>query len=762
MLALNLAPSPLTVEPRSERHFSATMPPKSHEIFDQFTEERDDNGALVRRRCKRCPNTYNASSSSSSLGHHLDHSHVTWKLKKEPAVSASVAASPEEDVHMEDAPAAAASSSSASVVSASPLQSPRRAQSVALQLAAQGQQSTLQAMAIAFAKNGIAHRVVQTPSFSTLLTTLGWRGALPTRRALREGLLAHATSLRNRLISRLRNSQTAVSVAIDGWTNVRHDKVTNVLVLQGGQAFYWCSITNDAESNTADWLASQLRPVLDKLMTVHRVRVVALVADNEAVMGALHTRLERDYPFLIRVPCAAHTIQLAVRDCLSSDEHATTVADFFSFVKHFEKKEHRHALLELQRARKVSPLVLRKPNDTRWNSLFLAIERAIEMQSELECCMPPHLHQRRDEFFTRLRALAEFLHPFRAATDTVQRDTATLSDVMAQFIKLLSHVRNSEFSSDAVLQRWQDFVNRNAVVACCILSFTPVPEGNDVQSALAFIRSFGTEYLTFYGASSLDSAVLSARLWQQIGDFNLRDGPFRMLQQHIDAARSIAHDDHGGFNPRRVWAQYALDDLELPAVALALLSVAASEAAVERSFSAQDAVHTKKRNRLGKDTVQAEMFVRFNHDALLRAQLSVAPSSLLELDDGYCSSDADTEVDISALFVQRKAATEEKQRKRHRQDDEDVEVASAVSSSSPPPQPARPPARTHSATQREIDAWLWFYIEQHTITHEYQWTREAKNALEAASLNRPRDSVPLPMAKQLLARLRTLVAPTEC
>jgi hypothetical protein len=353
----------------------------------------------------------------------------------------------------------------------------------------------LQLAAIAFAKNGIAHRVVQTPSFSALLAALGWRGAPPTRRSLREALLAHATDLRARLISRLRNSQTAVSVAIDGWTNVRHDKVTNVLVLQGGQAFYWCSITNDAESNTADWLASRLRPVLHTLMVIHRVRVVALVADNEAVMGALHTRIERDYPFLIRVPCAAHTIQLAVRDCLASEEHAQTVVDFLSFVKHFEKKEHRQALLELQRARKRPQLVLRKPNDTRWNSLYMAIKRALEMQTELECCMPPHLHQQRDEFFIRLRALTQFLQPFRTATDIVQSDTATLSDVKAQFNKLLSHVGDSEFSCDAVLQRWQNFVNRDAVVACCILSFAPVPESNDVQSALAFIRTFGTQYL---------------------------------------------------------------------------------------------------------------------------------------------------------------------------------------------------------------------------------------------------------------------------
>jgi hypothetical protein len=207
-----------------------------------------------------------------------------------------------------------------------------------------------------------------------------------------------------------------------------------------------------------------------------------------------------------------------------------------------------------------------------------------------------------------------------------------------------------------------------------------------------------------------------------------------------------------------VWAQYALDGLELPAVALALLSIAASEAAVERSFSAQDAVHTKKRNRLGRDTVQAEMFVRFNHDALLRAQQFASPTALLELDEGYCSSDADTEVDISALLEQRKERQEkDKQRKRQRQDDDEVVEVAAP----PPPSSVRPPARTHSSTQRQIDEWLWSYIEEHSITHEYQWTREAKNALEAASLNRPRDSVPLPMAKQLLARLRTLVSEPE-
>ena len=37
---------------------------------------------------------------------------------------------------------------------------------------------------------------------------------------------------------------------------------------------------------------------------------------------------------------------------------------------------------------------------------------------------------------------------------------------------------------------------------------------------------------------------------------------------------------------------------------------------MERSFSAQDAVHTEKRNRLSDSTVQDEMYIRFNLDAV--------------------------------------------------------------------------------------------------------------------------------------------------
>ena len=52
--------------------------------------------------------------------------------------------------------------------------------------------------------------------------------------------------------------------------------------------------------------------------------------------------------------------------------------------------------------------------------------------------------------------------------------------------------------------------------------------------------------------------------------------------------------------------------------AVAILSVCGSEAAVERTFSAQGLVHSDLLNRLGDATVEAEMFIKFNKATVTR------------------------------------------------------------------------------------------------------------------------------------------------
>ena len=60
------------------------------------------------------------------------------------------------------------------------------------------------------------------------------------------------------------------------------------------------------------------------------------------------------------------------------------------------------------------------------------------------------------------------------------------------------------------------------------------------------------------------------------------------------------------------WRLYLQQAPVISHAAIALLSVAGSEAAVERSFSAQGLVHSSRRSQLADEAVEAEMFIKFN------------------------------------------------------------------------------------------------------------------------------------------------------
>ena len=73
-----------------------------------------------------------------------------------------------------------------------------------------------------------------------------------------------AQQLRDSLVKELQAycRSSPITIAIDGWSNVNMTKVTNVVLLCDGQAYYWCSIVNSSNHNTAAWLCTALVEVL--------------------------------------------------------------------------------------------------------------------------------------------------------------------------------------------------------------------------------------------------------------------------------------------------------------------------------------------------------------------------------------------------------------------------------------------------------------------------------------------------------------------
>jgi len=70
------------------------------------------------------------------------------------------------------------------------------------------------------------------------------------------------------------------------------------------------------------------------------------------------------------------------------------------------------------------------------------------------------------------------------------------------------------------------------------------------------------------------------------------------------------------------WSRMRRTAPELGNVAICLLSMGISEASCERSFSIQQLTHSKVRNRLRADIVQAEMRIRYNKNIVVNENLN--------------------------------------------------------------------------------------------------------------------------------------------
>ena len=218
-------------------------------------------------------------------------------------------------------------------------------------------------------------------------------------------------------------------MAIDGWTDVNSSKVTNVVILCGGVAYYWCSIVNSLSHNTAVWLKDSLIRVLTGIRE-EGLMFTAIVADNERVNRTVWEHLLVPFPFLIRSPCAAHLIQLCVNKALELPSIEPLFTSMECLLRQFRLKESRLKLKNLQVANPIRtttvngiPVLygLLRPQDTRWSSWLYAAQRLLMLRAYIDI-----VSLQDASFWSGLSELVAFLKPFQVATDVMQEDGSTL------------------------------------------------------------------------------------------------------------------------------------------------------------------------------------------------------------------------------------------------------------------------------------------------------------------------------------------------
>ena len=524
-----------------------------------------------------------------------------------------------------------------------------------------------------FMYEGIPFRVADSPMLHKWLDLLHkGDGTVASRREMIGRGHQRADAVREQVTSVLQQNE-GVTVGVDGWTNVNGHKVLNLVPVAGGVAYYWNSLVLKGHAAAHD----QEDPVKAALHSLIRrsIRVTAIVTDNEKVNPALYQRLRSTFPFLLHIPCAAHTIQLCVKHTMKLKGVWELQDALIALLAAYKASKHLRVSLEKQQQLLhpgAASLKIVKANDTRWNSLLMAAERAVELspsiipyasdiRKQLENTKGATKRARwtqysydDDTFWKPLKALIAFLLPYKVATDVVQSDTSTPADIHQQFAILMKEAErlpSTHFLAPLkrkilrkIREQWDTHVNVNTIITSAHLSFDPIYDtftDQQKEEADNWFIEWGTEYLHYYNLARAEAETKEAigvLIMKQYGEFRTRTGVF----SNIDAKHSRLYNDHQQemrkrpskkrttYNPRVSWTQTSA--LELRILAMALLSVTASEAAVERSFSRQGIIHSKLRNRLSDDSVHMQMFFSFNARALSQPNRHHA-ASVAELDE---------------------------------------------------------------------------------------------------------------------------------
>lgn len=550
------------------------------------------------------------------------------------------------------------------------------------------------AMIKLFAHKHIPHSIADSSEFKDFVAAVRKHPLelLPKAKVYQKRRNEASDAMRQLVLARLktRSLQSPAAVAVDGWTNVRSAKVTNVMVICHGVAYFWDSFENNTEAkNDAQWMADKLLPILQTLLD-GGVRIGAFAADNEAAMKSLHRdHIAPTYPFIFRIPCAAHTIQLVVRDVLKAERWQAVQEAVTTLLKNF--RTHRDLRTELNGHQTDTKYCLVKPNDTRWNSFFMACERLFLLRAPISF-MGSHgsalarLHAAPPNLWTDLDALMKYLEPFKRATDVVQRDSSTLYDVFKQFHLLYEHVQHTEATVGraavkALKKRWKAHINVPASNACAILSLEHDLralkfEQSVIDAAMQFVIDWGSSYLLQYGESDLEPIDLQGVLELQWGDFMGRQNAYSDLDECCQRGKSAAALKKTRWTASNYWGRRTE---ELARVAKALLAMPATEAAVERSFSIQGAIHSKTRNRLKAATVKAEVMLAFN-EAPMNTDTTLLPPApnVQPLDPLLPDPDAQVELTDSDDDSEEDSAESSESEESQQDDDDAMDVDEAA------------------------------------------------------------------------------------
>jgi hypothetical protein len=489
----------------------------------------------------------------------------------------------------------------------------------------------------AFAKNSLPHSLIEDPYFMNLIAAIKENPDIDISKAqLRELIISDGNKIKQNIMDILRSSSQPVTLAIDGWTNIRSNKIINLLLISNGNIYYYDSIENKDKNNNKEFLVCMLTEKINVLIN-NCINLIAITTDNEILMKTTSKELIKKFPILIDIPCSAHIIQLCLKSICKLNIFKDIVDKIIEIINNFKNnKDYRLKLYNLQKDDNINePLKIINPTIVRWSSIIISIERIIKLKKYIS-----NIINLNDSFWDKLCIFHKFIEPIKNYTNQIQKNDSTLFTVskcfenMIEFYTLnekligklndddkLKKKSNNKLDDEAesitkiidiINENWYKFIDKDLMSTVKLFCFNSTIKPRKEQ--LNFIETWGATYLEKYKiVEETDIIIIKKNVSKQLNRLLVRQKEFSKIEEYMAEIKSNENENNNiSYISKLTWGKLMTECYELSKIAIAILSICPSEACVERSFSILSDIHTNDRNRLHEDIIDAELSIKIN------------------------------------------------------------------------------------------------------------------------------------------------------
>ncbi|KAI3698708.1 hypothetical protein L2E82_42453 [Cichorium intybus] len=492
--------------------------------------------------------------------------------------------------------------------------------------------------------NGIPFNVLRNPQFIEMINAIkkspdGYKP--PSSEKARTVLLDECVRDIDKDLIQVKDTwyTQGVSIISDGWTNVKHKPLINVLAVNARGAVFMYAEDYSGVEKTGVEISKFL---IGAIETVGASNVLQVVTDNAANCKAAGREIEKVYKHIFWSPCCVHTLNLIFKDMANEFYWLNdTYRRGKTIVKYFIN--HNHALSMF---RENSKLELLKVAKTRFASHYILLKRVMDCREALATTIVLNSWRdwvkngdentriirakvadiiKDDSFWEDVQSVLAITKPIFLLIKFCDGEGPKIGEIYEKMDNMLGEIKDimkeNPFSSyysqveKIILTRWEKM---NIPLHCLGFALTPrfydkhylqkmapggmqrKPPNLDKEVVLGVMEAFRR-----ISEDEEEERVLR----EQFVTFHMKKGIYSMAATQADAVTMDGID---------WWSTYGAETPELAEVAKKVLSQPISSSWAERNWSTYSYIHNVKRNRLNEKRADKLVYIHSNIRLLSR------------------------------------------------------------------------------------------------------------------------------------------------